>query len=147
MGVQSCTQRYNMKSRVGKGFSLVELKAAGVSPRYARTIGVAVDHRRQNHSEESIQKNVQRLKEYLGKLILFPVSGRKASGEQLKNVTQNTSTTVLPLPTTETKEAPRDLTADEKKRQIYMYLRAKSRDEKFIGIRLARVARKAAAEK
>merc|ERR1711991_138699 len=126
----------------------------GVSPRYARTIGVSVDHRRKNHSEEALAKNTQRLKEYLGKLILFPVSGRKASGpvaqasgEQLKNVTQNTSSTIIAFPTAETKEAPRDLTADEKKRNIYMYLRSKSRDEKFVGIRLARVARKAAAEK
>eukprot|EP00659_Diplonema_papillatum_P021588 gene21588-33210_t len=47
--VQSCSQRYNMKSRAGKGFTLEEVKAAGFSAKYARTIGVAVDHRRRNH--------------------------------------------------------------------------------------------------
>ena len=38
----------------------------------APTIGIAVDHRRRNRSLESLQANVQRLKEYRSKLILFP---------------------------------------------------------------------------
>jgi large subunit ribosomal protein L13e len=42
----------------------------------ARTIGIAVDHRRRNKSTESLQANVQRLKIYRSKLVLFP---RKAS--------------------------------------------------------------------
>ena len=37
-----------------------------------RTIGIAIDYRRRNKSVESLQKNVQRLKEYRSKLILFP---------------------------------------------------------------------------
>ena len=40
--------------------------------KYARTIGIAVDHRRRNKSLESSQANVQRLKLYKSKLILFP---------------------------------------------------------------------------
>ena len=38
----------------------------------AKTIGIAVDHRRKNRSAESLQANVQRLKEYKSKLIIFP---------------------------------------------------------------------------
>ena len=38
----------------------------------ARTIGIAVDYRRRNKSVESLQPNVQRLKEYRSKLIIFP---------------------------------------------------------------------------
>lgn len=47
-----------------------------MNKRVARTIGIAVDNRRRNKSTESIQCNVQRLKEYRSKLIIFP---RKAS--------------------------------------------------------------------
>ena len=38
----------------------------------ARTIGIACDHRRKNRSTDSLQANVQRLKEYKSKLIVFP---------------------------------------------------------------------------
>ena len=40
------TYKYNVKVRAGKGFTLEELKAAGLSKKYAQTIGIAVDHRR-----------------------------------------------------------------------------------------------------
>lgn len=52
------------------------VQAAGIHKKTARTIGIAVDPRRRNRSTESLQANVQRLKEYRSKLILFP---RKAS--------------------------------------------------------------------
>jgi large subunit ribosomal protein L13e len=38
----------------------------------APTIGIAVDPRRQNLSEESLKANVERLQEYRKRLILFP---------------------------------------------------------------------------
>lgn len=47
-------------------------QAAGIHKKTARTIGIAVDPRRRNRSTESLQANVQRLKEYRSKLILFP---------------------------------------------------------------------------
>lgn len=47
-------------------------KAAGLNRHFAKTIGISVDHRRKNRSVESLQSNVQRLKEYRSKLILFP---------------------------------------------------------------------------
>lgn len=52
------------------------MQAAGIHKKTARTIGISVDPRRRNRSTESLQANVQRLKEYRSKLILFP---RKAS--------------------------------------------------------------------
>merc|ERR1711976_370461 len=67
------TQRYNMRIRAGRGFSLLELKGAGLTTRYARTIGIAVDERRRNRSQEGLSRNVQRLKKYLSQLVLFPV--------------------------------------------------------------------------
>jgi len=75
--VQCETIRYNSRLRLGRGFTLEELRAAGIHRREAPTIGIAVDHRRRNHSEESLRRNVQRLKEYKSKLVLFPRNAKK----------------------------------------------------------------------
>merc|ERR1719510_1832801 len=63
--------RYNMKLRKGRGFTPAELKAAGLSSKNARTIGIAVDMRRKNKSEEGFQRNVARLKEYMSKVVIL----------------------------------------------------------------------------
>ena len=46
-------QRYKMKIRLGRGFTLEELRTAKVSPKRVRTIGVAVDQWRRNRGVES----------------------------------------------------------------------------------------------
>ena len=100
--VQCQTQRYSAKTRLGKGFTLEELKAAGLTARYARTVGIAVDHRRANKSAESLAANVARLEEYKSKLIVFPkkrlskVKNGDSSAEECKAATQFKGT-VLPL--------------------------------------------------
>jgi len=66
------TQRYNSKTRLGRGFTLEELKAVGFTAQYARTVGIAVDPRRTNRCEESLSANVARLEEYKKNLIVFP---------------------------------------------------------------------------
>jgi len=72
--VQCGTQRHNMRARMGRGFTPMELKRVGIdSPQYARTIGIAVDMRRKNRSSEHMERNLKRLREYLGNLVLFPV--------------------------------------------------------------------------
>lgn len=76
------TKRYNMRIRAGRGFSLLELKRCKLSPKYARTIGIAVDTRRRNRSEESIARNEKRLKQYLSSLVLF---GIKPTGKNARN--------------------------------------------------------------
>ncbi|KAK3019946.1 hypothetical protein RJ639_002993 [Escallonia herrerae] len=73
--VHGQTLKYNMKVRAGKGFSLEELKAAGIPKKIAATIGMAVDHRRRNRSLEGLQANVQRVKSYKAKLFVFPSQG------------------------------------------------------------------------
>lgn len=75
--VQCPTQRYNFKQRLGRGFTLEELKAAGVPKKLAPTIGICVDHRRKNRSENSLATNVERLKAYMANLILFPRKNSK----------------------------------------------------------------------
>lgn len=45
---------------------------AGINKHFAQTVGIAVDHRRTNKSNESLALNVQRLKDYQARLIVFP---------------------------------------------------------------------------
>eukprot|EP00124_Ichthyophonus_hoferi_P001516 Ihof_evm1s81 gene=Ihof_evmTU1s81 len=70
--VRGQTSKYNTRVMAGRGFTLVELKTAGIPVKFARTIGICVDHRRTNRSEQSLLANVQRLKEYRSRMILFP---------------------------------------------------------------------------
>merc|ERR1711971_328399 len=62
----------------GRGFSLLEIQAAGLKRQYARTIGIAVDKRRRNRSQEGMARNVRRLKKYMASLVLFPLKPVKA---------------------------------------------------------------------
>mmetsp|Transcript_5617 Transcript_5617/g.4907 ORF Transcript_5617/g.4907 Transcript_5617/m.4907 type:complete len:231 (+) Transcript_5617:147-839(+) len=83
--VVSCpTQKYNMRVRAGRGFSLLELQGAGIKPKYARTIGIAVDGRRRNKSQEGLARNVRRLKKYTSSLVLFPLrpKGKERKDEE-----------------------------------------------------------------
>jgi len=70
--VRCPTLKYNRRVRAGRGFTLAELKEAGIPRRFAVTIGIAVDGRRQNLSEESLAANVERLKAYKERVIVFP---------------------------------------------------------------------------
>merc|ERR1719356_1121700 len=90
------TQRYNMKLRLGKGFTLEELKEAKIPKKLARTIGIAVDHRRRNKCVESLQANVSRLQLYRSKLLIFPKKGDTPRSE-LQNVAQNTLKEIVPI--------------------------------------------------
>ena len=75
--VRAQTVRYNRKVREGRGFTLAELKEAGISRKAARGVGVVVDHRRRNLSEEGKAVNVERLKAYKARLIVFPRNAKK----------------------------------------------------------------------
>jgi len=86
--VRCPTQRYNIKVRAGRGFTFDELKEAGINKMVARSIGIAVDHRRRNRSVESLQTNVDRLKEYMSRLVVFPrKAGKLKKGDSTPEVT------------------------------------------------------------
>jgi ribosomal protein L13E len=70
--VRGQTVRYNTKLRAGRGFTLAELKEAGVSRKTALGVGIVVDHRRRNLSVEGKAINVERLKAYKERLVVFP---------------------------------------------------------------------------
>jgi len=85
--VASQTRRYAGKVRYGRGFTLLELKTAGLSGRFARTVGIAVDHRRTNTNDASLQLNVERLNTYKSKLILWPRVADKPKKGQIADST------------------------------------------------------------
>merc|ERR1712235_21612 len=148
--VRCPTIRYHTKVRAGRGFTLEELKAAGIHKKRARCIGIAVDHRRRNRSAESLQANVQRLKEYRSKLILFP---RKASAakkgdsteEELKMATQLTGP-VMPIKNITKKEKARVISEDEKNFKAFASLRMARANARLFGIRAKRVKEAAEAD-
>ncbi|KAJ5144807.1 hypothetical protein N7448_002199 [Penicillium atrosanguineum] len=70
--VRCPTNKYNRRVRAGRGFTLAELKEAGIPKKLAPTVGISVDHRRTNYSKESLVANVARLQDYKARLILFP---------------------------------------------------------------------------
>lgn len=149
--VRCPTIRYNLKQRLGRGFTLQELRAAKIHKKEARTIGIAVDFRRRNKSVESVQENVQRLKEYKSKLILFPKKLSKPrkgdatvcfrfleniflhllftfknnftfQAEEMKLAVQ-LKRTIMPVRKSIKREKARVITPDEKKFKAYVTLR------------------------
>eukprot|EP00941_MAST-03F_sp_MAST-3F-sp1_P002208 g2208.t1 len=83
--VRCPTIKYNSRVRAGRGFTKAELKEAGVNPKEARQIGIAVDLRRRNTSVEGFQANVQRLKAYKARLVVFPRRrGKYKKGDSTK---------------------------------------------------------------
>jgi large subunit ribosomal protein L13e len=70
--VRCMTARYNHRTKLGRGFTLSEIKAAGLGASFARSIGISVDQRRKNRNQESLDLNKNRLTNYLNKLVLFP---------------------------------------------------------------------------
>jgi len=56
----------------GRGFTIEELKLAGIRRKEAKSIGIAVDARRRSKSEEGQKINVERLQEYKNRLVVFP---------------------------------------------------------------------------
>nr|CBN08623.1 small nucleolar RNA, C/D box 68 [Microcosmus squamiger] len=140
--VRCPTVKYNMKRRFGRGFSLEELKAAGINRRFAQTIGIAVDRRRRNSSYESLQENVQRLKEYRSRLILFPKKPSQpkkgdSTAEEIKMASQHTGA-VLPLKRKVVREKARAVTDEEKKYSAFQDMRVSRSNAKLHGIRAKR---------
>ncbi len=114
------------------------MKAVNLTRQYARSVGIAVDLRRKDTSNESLKLNEERLKEYLRKIILYPrkhASGYKydkkavipeAKEEQLNHPdakSQNTTKHVIPLPKPEVGYSWTNITKDMKDSSAYKTIR------------------------
>lgn len=151
--VHGCTRKYSSKLRYGKGFSHQELAEAKITPAFAQTVGISVDHRRHDMSSQALQLNVQRLESYKSKLILFPRRADKpkkgdiadSTGDKLKNVSQNTTRHVLDKPQTKVRQAPQKITKEMTSVKIYRKIRQLKVNAKYLGRREKKA--KEAAEK
>ncbi|CAO2609588.1 60S ribosomal protein L13 [Lemmus lemmus] len=119
--VRCPTVRYHTKVRAGRGFSLEELRVAGIHKKVARTIGIS---------------------EYRSKLILFPrkPSAPKkgdSSAEELKLATQLTGP-VMPIRNVYKKEKARVITEEEKNFKAFASLRMARANARLFGIRAKR---------
>ncbi len=144
--VHSMTRRYSSKVRYGRGFSLQELSKAKISPDFARTVGIAVDHRRHDASEENLQLNVQRLESYKSKLILFPRRADKpkkgdiadSTADKLKSAAakdQNTSKHVVEKPRRKVRQTPQKITKEMTAVKVFRKVRQLRVNEKYKGKR------------
>ena len=130
------TIKYNSKVRLGRGFTLEELKLAGLTAQYARTIGISVDHRRKNRSEETLQANVQRLDQYKAKLVLFPKKGKDAKAnevarEEIKNVSQHKGV-ILPVKKAAPEVQFRAITEADRKKNVFNFAAKTKREIKKV---------------
>ncbi|GAB7355070.1 hypothetical protein MBLNU459_g5660t1 [Dothideomycetes sp. NU459] len=150
--VRCPTIKYNRRVRAGRGFSLTELKAAGIPRKLAPTIGISVDPRRANLSEESLAANVERLKAYRARLILFPRKSKApkkgdASAEEVKAAKEaehlKTISTGLPINAKVVVKEGKlaDYPSEEK---AYRKLRDSRSEARLVGVREKRA--KAAAD-
>ncbi|RKO89730.1 ribosomal protein L13e [Blyttiomyces helicus] len=148
--VRGQTVKYNSKLRAGRGFTLEELKEAGIRRKEARTIGIAVDHRRKNRSVEGLQANILRLQEYKTKLIVFPKKANKPKKGDSDAATVATATqlrgAVLPIVQPAATDLARKI-GETPAAHAYAALRKARSDKKFKGIREARAKAKAEEEK
>lgn len=140
--VHCTTIKYNRRVRLGRGFTFDELKAAGITRHEARGIGITVDHRRKNRSEEGFRVNVDRLKRYKSKLVIFPrkacsqkVKKGDSTVEQRKAVAQVTDKFIVPLPSQSKSVKTRKITEEERNRSVQATLRKAFSDAKLWGVR------------
>eukprot|EP00889_Picochlorum_renovo_P003536 jgi/Picre1/30566/NNA_005928.t1 len=149
--VRGQTVKYNSKVREGRGFSLEELKEAGIPAKLARTIGIAVDHRRRNRSLEGLQENVNRLKAYKSNLVVFPRRANKpkagdASADELKAVEQLKGK-VMPIVAEKPALEKIAITDEMRAEKAYATLRLERMNARMAGIRKKRAEEEEATEK
>ncbi|KAI0463102.1 60S ribosomal protein L13 [Komagataella kurtzmanii] len=133
--VRCPTVKHNRKVRAGRGFTIEELKAVGLNANYARTVGIAVDTRRKNRSEEGFELNVQRLKEYQSKLVVFK---SRAEAKDAKQISLGAS---FPVEQPAIEVGPRAVVVPEK--TAFETLKQARLDQKYAG-QVAKRAKEAA---
>ncbi|SNX83777.1 probable ribosomal protein L13B [Melanopsichium pennsylvanicum] len=143
--VRCPTLRYNTKVRSGRGFTIEEVKKAGLGKKYARSVGIPVDHRRRNKSEESLKLNVERIQAYQSRLVVIPKLTKKNKDKKVDvsniEAVRNVSS-VIPLPAAVEAEKPRAITAEEKEFNAYETLRKARGTHRAAGKVKARIAKK-----
>lgn len=133
----------------GRGFSFAEIREAGLTPQFAQTVGIAVDHRRHNKNADYQAANVARLNQYKSKLLLFPRHAGVAkkgiiadsTAEKLKGIKeddQNTTKGVFDVAAPKKRCKTAALTKDVLGFRAYHNLRLARTNKRYQGIRAKR---------
>jgi ribosomal protein L13E len=145
--VRGQTVKYNLRRRAGRGFTLAELKEAGVPAKAAPGIGIAVDHRRRNRSLESLQDNVARLKAYKASLVVFPRKAGKAKAGDTAEPGAVAQAKGALLPITRAAPALASAPVDATGPRAYYTLRLERTNARLAGMRKKRIEDAEAEEK
>jgi large subunit ribosomal protein L13e len=167
------TQRYNSKIRLGRGFTVDELRLAKLDVIQAKSVGIAVDFRRKNRSLETQRSNVQRLQLYKSKVVVFPRKRKQVKSQKKDKAAAPEQPTTkkqpkpqrslklfsigsvkdeekvqqlnaqFPFEYPKTHEPPRAITQYEKDQSAFLTLRKAHRQAKKVGNKI-RKERKAA---
>ena len=138
-----------MRTRIGRGFTLEEIRQAGLNKHFARTVGISIDFRRTNKSAESLQRNVARLKAYLEKLVVLPrKEGQPKKGnngvigdatEGTDNLVQNVSRDVISLERDDKKQKSVKVTKEMNAHRAFATVRLERTNQKWAGKRAKRL--------
>ncbi|EAY23016.1 ribosomal protein L13e, putative [Trichomonas vaginalis G3] len=131
--VRCPTVRYNMKVRLGRGFTPKELVAAGFDPALARFQGIAVDTRRAHSKDAMVKQNVERLVAYKSRLI------KVKKGETAEQVND---AALFALPKAQNEIKFRVIKAEEAKKDLF-----KEKTDKLKAFREAKKEKAAAKHK
>merc|ERR1711974_475048 len=137
--VQCPTFRYNAKQRVGRGFTYDEVKGCGLSATEAKQLGICIDKRRKNKSQEALQANVQRLKQYRSKLVVL----KKGAST---DVAQNIDRKIMPVTNVVGKVESAKITAEMAKGSCYQAFHMARANVKYAGQREKRRLKRLAEE-
>ena len=153
--VRGQTNKYNTKIKLGRGFTVKELKEAGIRGlSYARSLGIAVDLRRKDTSKETLDLNAGRIKEYIARMILYPRKADKpekkpqvpeATADKLNSAEakiQNTVKGVIELPKKEIGYTFAPITDEMKKVNAYEIQRKEIKTSKGFYKRLEKIKAK-----
>ena len=153
--VRGQTNKYNTKIKLGRCFTVKELKEAGIRGlSYARSLGIAIDLRRKDTSKETLDLNAGRIKEYLSRMILYPRKENKpekkpqvpeATADKLKSAeagVQNTLKGVIELPKKEVGYSFEAITDEMKKKNAYQTQRKEIKTAKGFYARLEKIKAK-----
>lgn len=130
------TQKYSAKTRLGRGFTLEELKAVKLHPTYAQRVGIAIDWRRRNHSESVMANNISRLEEYKANLVVLK------KGDAVPDAVQINGTIQPPVAPPASVELVA-VTDEMKKMDAFTTMRVARQETKVEGQRKAVLLRKA----
>eukprot|EP01139_Manchomonas_bermudensis_P023400 Amastigsp_a841076_2018.p3 type:complete len:127 gc:universal Amastigsp_a841076_2018:1-381(+) len=115
-----------------------------------QSVGVAVDHRRRNHCQESLQLNAARVKEYMSRVLVIPRRAKKVKKGDAPAGTaipaMGPMGEYMPVPSGFKKPKARKITEEDRKTSAYSTVRIARSNARLVGIRAKRAALKAEAD-